>query len=182
MGRLTLITGGAASGKSSHALRLGAGFGPRILFIATCAPRDAEMLAKVARHQVQRPPGWTTVEATRRLADAFAPAFDGAAFDGPPFDGAIVDCLTLLISQLLIEDAADAEILLEVRSMCQAAKDAGYPVVLVTNEVGQGLVPEHSLGRRFRDLQGRANQLAAALADEVLLVVCGIPVRIKHAG
>ncbi len=177
MGRLTLITGGAASGKSSHALRLGAGFGPRILFIATCVTRDAEMLAKVARHRDQRPPGWTTVEATRRLADLFSSAFGEAAFDG-----AIVDCLTLLISQLLIEETPDAEILLEVRSLCQAAKDGDYPVVLVTNEVGQGLVPEHSLGRRFRELQGRANQLAAALADEVLLVVCGIPMRIKHAG
>jgi len=187
MGQVTLITGGASSGKSSHALRLAAEFGPRILFIATCVPRDAEMQAKVARHQGERPAAWTTVEATRRLADLFAARSDGDHFHGDPFPGdsfhgAIVDCLTLLISQLLIEDAPDAEILLEVRSTCQAAKEAAYPVVVVTNEVGLGLVPEHPLGRRFRDLQGRANQLAASLADEVVLVVSGIPMRIKHAG
>jgi adenosylcobinamide kinase/adenosylcobinamide-phosphate guanylyltransferase len=169
MGRLTLLTGGAASGKSSHAVRLATACGPRILFIATCVPRDTEMLAKVARHRDERPPQWTTVEAANRLAGVLTPGFDGA----------IVDCLTLLLAQLLVEDADDNAILREVRSLCHAAKDTDYPVVVVTNEVGQGLVPEHPLGRRFRDLQGRANRLTADLADEVHLLVCGISLRIK---
>jgi adenosylcobinamide kinase / adenosylcobinamide-phosphate guanylyltransferase len=172
MGRLTLVTGGAASGKSCHALRLASQYGERILFVATCDPRDDEMRDKVARHQAQRPASWTTVESTRRLADAFQ----------ADFDGAVVDCLTLLVSQLLIDGVADAEILGEIRGLCATARQVPYPTVLVTNEVGQGVVPEHPLGRRFRELAGRSNQLAASMADDVELLVCGIPMRIKHAG
>jgi adenosylcobinamide kinase/adenosylcobinamide-phosphate guanylyltransferase len=172
MGRLTLITGGAASGKSTHALERAAQCGTHVLFIATCLPRDDEMRTKVERHRQQRPRSWTTVEASRNLAAALAPGFDAA----------VVDCLTLLVSQLLIDEFADADILAEVDRLCRAARAADYPVVLVTNEVGQGIVPEHALARRFREIAGRANQLAAAEADEVELLVCGIPVRIKHAG
>ncbi|HUY87839.1 MAG TPA: bifunctional adenosylcobinamide kinase/adenosylcobinamide-phosphate guanylyltransferase [Pirellulales bacterium] len=170
--RMTLITGGAASGKSLRSLRLASAWGPKILFVATCVPRDDEMRAKVAAHQAQRPATWQTVEATRGLGEAFR--------DG--FDGAVVDCLTLLVSQLLVEHAPDAEIYREVGDLCQAARRASYPVAVVTNEVGCGLVPEHPLGRRFRELAGRCNQLAASLADEVELVVSGIPLKVKHAG
>lgn len=169
---MTLITGGAASGKSSHALRLASAFGPKVLFVATCQPGDDEMRAKVARHQAQRPATWETVEATRRVGDALHSGYDGA----------LVDCLTLLVSQLLVDQVPDAEIYEEVGDFCQAAHRASYPVVVVTNEVGCGVVPEHPLGRRFRELAGRCNQLAASLADEVELVVCGIPLKVKHAG
>jgi adenosylcobinamide kinase/adenosylcobinamide-phosphate guanylyltransferase len=171
MGRLTLITGGAASGKSTRALRLASERGSHVLFVATCVARDDEMQAKVDRHRRERPRSWTTVEASRNLAAAFAPGFDAA----------VVDCLTLLVSQLLVDDFADTDILAEVDNLCQAARAADYPVVLVTNEVGQGIVPEHALARRFREIAGRANQLAAAGADEVEWLVSGIPVRIKHA-
>lgn len=170
--RMTLITGGAASGKSSHALWLASGWGPKILFVATCAPRDDEMLAKVAIHQSQRPATWQTFEATRNLAAAFQEGYDGA----------VVDCLTLLVSQLLVDQTPDDEIYEEVGSLCAAARRASYPVALVTNEVGFGVVPEHPLGRRFRDVAGRCNQLAASLADELELVVCGVPLKVKHAG
>ena len=169
--RMTLVTGGAASGKSSHALRLASAWGPRVLFLATCVPQDDEMRAKVARHRAQRPATWHTIEAPRRLAEAFR--------DG--YDGAVVDCLTLLVSQLLVEGLPDAEIYDEVGSLCQAARRASYPVVIVTNEVGCGVVPEHPLGRRFRELAGRCNQLAAEVAEEVELMVCGIPLKVKHA-
>ena len=169
---MTLITGGAASGKSSHALRLASAFGPKVLFVATCIPRDDEMRAKVTRHRAQRPATWETVEATRRLGDALRSGYDGA----------VVDCLTLLVSQLLVDNIADAEIYEEVGNLCHAARRASYPVVVVTNEVGYGVVPEHPVGRRFRDLAGRCNQLAAEMADEVELVVCGIPLKVKHAG
>ncbi|HEV3344161.1 MAG TPA: nicotinate-nucleotide--dimethylbenzimidazole phosphoribosyltransferase [Pirellulales bacterium] len=167
--RLTLITGGAASGKSTRALRLASGFGPRVLFIATCVPRDDEMRAKVARHQAERPATWQTVEATRSLRDLFREGFDGA----------VVDCLTLLLSQLLVDQTPDAAIYDEIRSLCEAARRASYPVVIVTNEVGAGVVPEHPLGRRFREVAGRCNQLAASLAHEVEWVVCGTPVKVK---
>lgn len=177
MGHLTLITGGAASGKSTYALERARAFGPRVLFIATCMPRDDEMRTKVARHRAQRPANWTTLESSRNLAAALSPEAGG-----PGYDGAVVDCLTLLVSQWLLEEIADADILAEVRRLCDAAQAAPFPVLLVTNEVGQGVVPEHPLGRHFRELQGRVNQLAAAVAEEVQLVVCGLPVRIKHAG
>jgi adenosyl cobinamide kinase/adenosyl cobinamide phosphate guanylyltransferase len=172
MGRLTLVTGGAASGKSTHALRLAAAWGPRVLFVATCVARDDEMRAKVARHQAERPAGWTTVEASRNVGQALTPGYDGA----------VVDCLTLLVSQLLVEDFNDGDIQAEIDALCRAAKQAAYPVVLVTNEVGMGLVPETPLGRRFREVAGRANRLAAEQADTVELIVSGIPMRIKHAG
>ncbi len=170
MGRLTLVTGGAGSGKSRYALDLAASWGSRILFIATCSPGDEEMRAKVARHQAERPSGWATVETTRELADALRPGHDGA----------VIDCLTLLISQLLMADEPDDVIVDEVHATCAAARRADYPCVLVTNEVGCGLVPDHSLGRHFRELAGRCNQIAASCANDVKLVVCGIPMSVKH--
>jgi nicotinate-nucleotide--dimethylbenzimidazole phosphoribosyltransferase len=166
---MTLITGGAASGKSTRALRLASAFGPRVLFIATCVPRDDEMRAKVARHQAERPVTWQTVEATRGLADLFHEGYDGA----------VVDCLTLLVSQLMVDETPEATIYDEIRSLCEAARRASYPAVIVTNEVGSGVVPEHPLGRRFREVAGRCNQLAASLAHEAEWVVCGQPVKVK---
>jgi adenosylcobinamide kinase/adenosylcobinamide-phosphate guanylyltransferase len=169
--RMTLITGGATSGKSAHALRRASSWGSHVLFVATCVPRDDEMRAKVARHRQQRPAAWETAEISRQVG--------GALREG--FDGAIVDCLTLLVSQLLVDGVADAEIYQEVSHLCQAARAASYPVVVVTNEVGYGVVPEHPLGRRFREVAGRSNQLAAEAADEVELVVCGQVLQVKHA-
>jgi adenosylcobinamide kinase/adenosylcobinamide-phosphate guanylyltransferase len=167
--RMTLITGGAASGKSARALELASRWGSRILFVATCVPRDEEMRTKVARHRAQRPATCKTIETTRRVGDVLLPVYDGA----------VVDCLTLLISQLLLDDVGDAAVYGEVRYLCEAARRASYPVVVVTNEVGCGVVPEHPLGRRFRELAGRSNQLAAEMADEVELVVCGLAVKVK---
>lgn len=169
--RMTLITGGAASGKSTRALRIASSWGPRVLFVATCVARDDEMRAKVARHRRQRPADWQTVEQSRHVGRALCAGFDGA----------IVDCLTLLVSQLIVDGVADADIYEEVRDLCQAARSAAYPVVVVTNEVGLGVVPEHPLGRCFREVAGRANQLAAEAADEVELIVCGLPLKVKHA-
>lgn len=166
-----MITGGAASGKSARALRLASDWGPQILFVATCIPRDDEMRTKVARHRSQRPATWQTIETTRRLGDALTPGYDGA----------VVDCLTLLVSQLLVDGVVEAEVYGEVRNLCEASHRANYPVVVVTNEVGCGVVPEHPLGRQFRELAGRCNQLAAEMADEVELVVCGQVVKVKHA-
>jgi adenosylcobinamide kinase/adenosylcobinamide-phosphate guanylyltransferase len=166
MKRVTLITGGAASGKSRYACERAAEHGPRVLFIATCIPGDEEMRAKVGRHRAERPPGWRTEERSRGLAGALAPECDAA----------VVDCLTLLVAQMLLGGAAEREILDEVTSL---VADPPCPLFVVTNEVGWGIVPEAALGRRFREVLGRANRIAAGRADEVVLMVSGLPVRIK---
>lgn len=169
MKSVTLITGGAGSGKSAHALERAAACGPNVLFVATCVPQDDEMRAKVARHRAERPSSWNTVEATRGIAQVIRPGHDAA----------VVDCLTLLISQLMLEDAPESEILSEVRELCSKPS---CPLFVVTNEVGWGIVPENALARRFRELAGRANRVAAEQADNVILMVSGLPVPIKGEG
>lgn len=168
MKQITLITGGAGSGKSRYACERAGRHGSKVLFVATCVPRDDEMRTKVARHRAERPPSWSTAEATRDISRALAPGFDAA----------VVDCLTLLISQMMIEEAAESDVLAEIGRLCEGAS---YPVFLVTNEVGWGIVPENALARRFREIAGRANRLAAERADEVVLLVSGIPVTLKGA-
>lgn len=167
MSRITLITGGAASGKSRYACERAAAFGPNVLFIATCVPRDDEMRAKVRRHRAERPAAWRTEERTRDVARVLSPGYDAA----------VVDCLTLLVSQFLVEGFAEPDILAEVGSLFDPPP---CPLFVVTNEVGWGIVPESELGRRFREVAGRVNGLAARRADEVVLMVSGLPVRIKE--
>lgn len=166
MKKVTLVTGGAGSGKSRYACECAEASGPKVLFVATCVPRDDEMRAKVAKHRSERPPGWKTVEATSRIADVLAPGHDAA----------VVDCLTLLVSQLMLDDAAESDILSEVARLCEVPS---YPVFVVTNEVGWGIVPDNSLARRFREIAGRANRVAAECAERVVLMVAGVPVTIK---
>ena len=166
MSRIVLITGGAASGKSRYACERAAACGPNVLFLATCVPRDDEMRAKVRSHRAERPAAWRTEERTRDVARVLSPGYDAA----------VVDCLTLLASQLLVEGASETDILAEVESLCDAPQ---YPLFVVTNEVGWGIVPENPLARRFREVAGRVNRLAALRADEVVLMVSGLSVRIK---
>jgi adenosylcobinamide kinase/adenosylcobinamide-phosphate guanylyltransferase len=137
-----------------------------VLFIATCVPGDDEMRAKVRRHRAVRPDSWRTEERARGVAGALTPACDAA----------IVDCLTLLVSQLLVGGVSEQEILAEVALLFEPPP---CPLFVVTNEVGWGIVPESALGRRFRDVAGMVNGLAARRADEVVLMVSGLPVRIK---
>lgn len=166
MSRIVLITGGAASGKSRYACERAAARGPNVLFVATCVPRDDEMREKVRRHRAQRPASWRTEERERNVAGALSPSCDAA----------VVDCLTLLVSQLLVEGVAEPDILAEVERLFDPPP---CPLFVVTNEVGWGIVPENPLGRRFREVAGRVNGLAADRADEVVLMVSGLPVRIK---
>jgi len=163
---VTLITGGAGSGKSHYACQSAAACGPNVLFIATCVPRDDEMRAKVARHRTERPVGWKTAETTRHVAQAITPGYDAA----------VVDCLTLLVAQLMLEKAPESEVLGEITRLCESATS---PLFIVTNEVGSGIVPDNAMSRLFRELAGRVNRRAAELADRVVLMVCGIPVPIK---
>lgn len=166
MGHVALITGGAGSGKSRYAVERAGQCGSNVLFVATCEPRDEEMNQKIARHRAARPAHWRTLEATRDVTRVLTPGFDAA----------VLDCLTLLVSQMLVAGTADSNILSEVSQLCKLVP---YPLFIVTNEVGCGIVPENALARRFRDVAGHVNQIAAQQANEVILMVSGIPLPIK---
>ena len=165
--RLTLILGGARSGKSRYAEGLITALPGPWIYVATAEARDREMAERIAAHRARRGTGWTTIEAPRDLAGALA------AHGKTPV---LVDCLTLWLSNVLLADAdVDAEIAQLEGSLAHVAA----PIVLVANEVGFGIVPDNALGRRFRDLQGLLNQRIAARADRVILVVAGLPLTMK---
>jgi adenosylcobinamide kinase/adenosylcobinamide-phosphate guanylyltransferase len=168
---VTLVLGGARSGKSRHAERLVEGAALGGTYCATAEAGDAEMAERIAAHRARRGPFWRTVETPLELARTIA---DNAARERP----LLVDCLTLWLSNLLLGGRPCGE---EADALCQALREAAGPVVLVSNEVGLGLVPETPLGRRFRDDAGRLNQEIAALADRVVFVAAGLPLVLKGA-
>ena len=137
------------------------------LYVATAEARDREMAERVAVHQRRRDPNWTTIETPRDVAGVLA-----ANVNTP----ALVDCLTLWLSNVLL---AHADVDAEIEHLDDALARAAAPIVLVANEVGSGIVPDNALGRRFRDLQGLLNQRIAARADRVVLVVAGLPLTLK---
>jgi adenosylcobinamide kinase/adenosylcobinamide-phosphate guanylyltransferase len=166
---VTLILGGARSGKSRYAERLVENAASRGTYCATAEAGDAEMTARIAMHRARRGPFWRTVEAPLALASTIA----AAGPEGP----VLVDCLTLWLSNLLMAGRQpDAE----AGVLCRALHEAVGPVVLVSNEVGMGLVPETPLGRHFRDAAGRLNQEIAALADHVVFIAAGLPLVLKE--
>jgi adenosyl cobinamide kinase/adenosyl cobinamide phosphate guanylyltransferase len=165
--KATFILGGARSGKSRYAEKLIAAMPPPWAYVATAAAGDEEMAVRIGIHRARRGPSWQTTEAPRDLAAAL-----GACKAMP----VLVDCLTLWLSNLML---AHEDIDAETARLEQALASAAAPVVLVANEVGYGIVPEHALGRRFRDAQGVLNQRIAALADRVVLVVAGLPLAVK---
>ena len=173
MNEVIFVIGGCRSGKSRQALETAEGMlGDHKTFIATCIPRDAEMKQRVAQHQKERNLSWHTVEAPVHLPQAIVEQSRQA-------DVVLVDCLTLWISNLMLELEDDRKILACLPDLTRALKSAACPVVLVSNEVGTGIVPENQLSRRFRDLVGSTNQAVAAQADRVVWMVAGIPVEIK---
>ncbi len=165
--RLTLVLGGARSGKSRYAETLITALPPPWIYVATAQALDAEMAARIGAHRARRGVGWTTVEAPRELAATLA------AHAQAPI---LVDCLTLWLSNLMMADAPIDE---EYTRLEQALAGATAPVILVANEVGSGIVPDNALARRFRDLQGALNQRIAARADNVVLLVAGLPLIVK---
>lgn len=176
MSRVVLVTGGARSGKSRFAEARLAELSPSPpwLYLATAEPLDEEMRGRVARHRAARGAGWRTVEAPRDPAAALAR-------EAPSASGALCDCVTIWLSNRILDGADDDLLLDETEALAAAARAAPCPVVLVTNEVGAGVVPENALARRFRDLAGLVNQRLAARADEVVLVACGLPLVLRGA-
>jgi len=169
-----LVLGGCRSGKSRHALQLaGRYLGKRNLFIATCVPADKEMKQRVARHQSERGEEWSTLEVPIRLAETIKAESHQA-------DVILVDCLTLWMSNLIMETVKQDEINTFVGHLTDALESTQCPVILVSNEVGSGIVPDNALARRYRDAAGWMNQAVAGVADRVILTVAGIPVDIKN--
>ena len=168
---ITLVLGGARSGKSRYAERLVEAAAGSGTYCATAEAGDAEMAERIAAHRARRGPFWRTVEAPLALSEAI----DAEAAPERPL---LVDCLTLWLSNLLLAGKKPQE---EMRVLCQTLREAAGPVVLVSNEVGMGLVPETPLGRRFRDAAGWLNQDIAALADRVVFVAAGLPLVLKEA-
>jgi adenosylcobinamide kinase / adenosylcobinamide-phosphate guanylyltransferase len=173
MKRISLITGGARSGKSSHAISLAQSFkGNRFFFIATGEALDLEMASRIAHHKATRPTNFVTIEETLDPAIALA-ALELRA------DGVILDCLTLWVSNLMGIGAQDEAILASADRLAGALARASFSSIIVTDEVGAGIVPDNPAARRFRDLLGWTNQKIAAVAKEVILMVAGYPLRVK---
>ena len=175
MSELILILGGARAGKSTFALRLAAER-KDVSFVATAQALDADMRSRIDVHRSERPQHWTTIEEPRDLGSALRKA--------PDSDMVIVDCLTLFVSNWMLAEP-DPQTMNEnlksaINDFLGTVARRTQPVICVSNEVGLGLVPDNELGRAFRDTLGRVNQIIAAAADRVYLVVAGIPMRIKQ--
>jgi adenosylcobinamide kinase/adenosylcobinamide-phosphate guanylyltransferase len=166
---LVLVLGGARSGKSAYAEQLVAKSGLEPIYVATAEARDQEMTERIELHRARRNPSWRTIEAPDRLEDALrAQAGEGRAV--------LVDCLTLWLSNLML---SNADIEARSRELVETTRGLRGLCVIVSNEVGLGLVPDNLLGRRFRDAQGRLNQAIAAIADNVTFMAAGLPLVLK---
>jgi adenosylcobinamide kinase / adenosylcobinamide-phosphate guanylyltransferase len=178
---LILILGGARSGKSTYAEKLAAEIGPHVLYIATAEIGDEEMAARIAAHRQARPATWRTLEAPRHVGEALK-----VVTDRP--DVLLLDCVTLLVSNIVLamesepQPVIEAAVQAEIEAILTARAQLGVPLLIVSNEVGLGLVPEYPLGRLYRDVLGRANQYLAAQADRVLFMVAGLPLVVKSVG
>jgi adenosylcobinamide kinase/adenosylcobinamide-phosphate guanylyltransferase len=180
MGQLILVLGGVRSGKSDYAEELAQSLGQaQVLFVATAEAGDAEMARRIAAHQQSRPASWRTFEASHSIGEAIQRQIGDAAV-------VLVDCITLLVSNVMLAlgddpDAAQAEQAVqdEIQGLLQTCRRNPITCIAVSNEVGLGVVPEHRLGRLYRDLLGKANQALAAQADEVYLMVAGLAVELK---
>ncbi|HEY3311136.1 MAG TPA: bifunctional adenosylcobinamide kinase/adenosylcobinamide-phosphate guanylyltransferase [Anaerolineales bacterium] len=191
MGKLILLLGGARSGKSSYAEQKARELGADdVLYVATSETKDDEMRLRVQKHQAARPSSWVTLEAPREVAQAIRATGTNAKI-------ILVDCITFLVSNYLMavsepvddpfgppasnpfEEAIETAIRADVNALAEYAHTHDLTMLVVSNEVGLGLVPPYDLGRAYRDLLGRANQDLARQADEVYFLVAGLPMRLK---
>jgi adenosylcobinamide kinase / adenosylcobinamide-phosphate guanylyltransferase len=170
--RIIFITGGARSGKSRYAEQRAADFGGRKVYVATAEAKDEEMAQRIAAHKQRRGDAWQTVEEPLQLARTLLAQRGGA-------DCALVDCLTLWLSNVLLQHPADFAAQ-RVDELMEALPALDFHLILVANEVGWGIVPDNALARRFRDLAGWTHQRLAAAADEVVLTVAGVPMIVKQ--
>lgn len=175
---VTLILGGARSGKSRYAEELAAGDCGALLFVATAEPGDAEMQKRIEAHKRNRPMSWQTLEATTNIGEQITKNI-GAA------QTVIIDCITLLVSNVLFKNENEPDEVIEkavsdeIDSLIECTGSSEANFIIVSNEVGLGLVPADRLSRLYRDLLGRANQKLARYADEVVMLVAGLPMTIK---
>jgi adenosylcobinamide kinase/adenosylcobinamide-phosphate guanylyltransferase len=167
-----LVIGGCRSGKSSHALHLADQIPGQKIFIATCIPQDKEMEQRVLRHQQQRGSVWKTFDVPLLIPETINKHRQKG-------NVILIDCLTLWINNLIMEDESTTKIDAKIRKLTQSIAKAECPVILVSNEVGTGIVPENRLARLFRDIAGFANQKVATCVDRVIWMMAGIPVKIK---
>jgi len=178
-GRLILVLGGARSGKSTFAQWMAQELGgERVLFVATAGAGDEEMRQRIEQHRRERPEGWRTLEAQRDVGRAILEQTGKA-------EAILVDCVTMLVSNLLMDaedpfaEDVEARVMDEVQALVTCVERLSGHLIVISNEVGLGLVPPYPLGRAYRDLLGKANQVLACKADEVYLLVAGVPVLIK---
>ena len=172
MKETVLVIGGCRSGKSRYALELAKNIqGENKIFIATCVPEDKEMELRVARHKKERGKNWLTIEVPVHLPEAIIEY-------STKTDLILIDCLTLWISNLIL-DKTDIDIFNPIRCLTDSLKNAQCPIIMVTNEVGTGIVPENRLARFFRDAVGFANQSIAEASDRVVWMIAGTPVPVK---
>ncbi|MEW6439906.1 MAG: bifunctional adenosylcobinamide kinase/adenosylcobinamide-phosphate guanylyltransferase [bacterium] len=172
MKQILLVTGACRSGKSRFAQGWAEARSPRRLFLATAVAGDQEMAERIRRHREGRGPGWETVEEPRDVAHALRAR-------GREFGVVLMDCATLWATNLLLDGLACEEILARTVELAEVLGEVPCSVALVTNEVGWGIVPANDLARRFRDVAGAMNQALAQAADQVVLLVCGIPLTLK---
>lgn len=185
---ITLVTGGARSGKSTYAEKLVKSFGENICYLATALAFDEGMKQRIIKHRTQRPDHWHTYEAYKDI-DAYILKNAGQ------YDGYLLDCVTLMITNQLLDapidynrvdyqlvDQTEAQIIAQVSALLSVLSKTKDHIVIVTNEIGSGIVPENTMARIFRDIAGRINQQIGKAADRVILVVCGQPLTIKGGG
>ena len=191
MGKLILLLGGARSGKSSFAeARAKEIAGDSVLYVATAETKDEEMRLRAVKHRAARPSAWDTVEAPRNVAQAICQERSGQRV-------ILLDCMTVLVANQLLDVAGpendpfddpsadpfdvkiEANVLAEVEALLDFTRETDVDFFIVSNEVGMGLVPPYELGRAYRDVLGRANQVLASYADEVYLLVAGLPMKVK---
>lgn len=177
MGRLIFITGGARSGKSVFAQKLANRLSKKVTYIATAQARDKEMKLRIKIHRKNRPSHWKTIERKKNVTEVLSRIAEKS-------EVILLDCLTLLISNLLLSGRpvcrrGRKDVLREIRRLVSKIKEIKPTVLIVSNEVGMGIVPDNKLARRFRDIAGRANQIVARASDKVYLIVSGISVKVK---
>lgn len=180
---ITLITGGARSGKSSFAEKIAEKRGGKeVYYLATAEIKDEEMQKRVQKHIKQRPEEWNTIEAPYKMGESISHLPSGAVL--------LIDCITIYISNLIFEDQKteinleekEIRVKKEIKQIIEIIRKQDMKAIMVTNEVGQGIVPAYKSGRIYRDIAGRINQYLAKQADEVYITFAGLPVEIKQIG